>query len=182
MTADDWMGIGYAFVAIAYFYIRYFNPGLLRYGLHTLLARYYNFLALLTVTRGFVFALLVYGLLQRAAQTLLHVVTTPLAWVTDKRKLASTVKTPSPVSSPFNSVLDGWIEQDGEEAWKQRMARVMEKEVEVVEVEAEEEAEEKEVEPKEDSLAFLLLPADDHHASPIRRLPRTPKRLYLVNV
>lgn len=175
MTADDWMGIGYAFVVIAYFYIRYFNPGLPRYGLHTLLARYYNLIALLTETKGFVFVLLVYGLLQRAAQTLLHVVTRPFAWVPDKRQLTSTVSTPSPVSSHFNSVLDGWIEQDGEEAWKQRMARVMEKE-------AEEEAEEQEVEPKEDSLTFLLLPSDDHHVSPTRRLPRTPQKPYLVSV
>lgn len=171
MTADDWMGIGYAFVVIAYFYIRYFNPGLLRCGLHTLLARYYNLIALLTDTRGFVFALLVYGLLHRAAQTLLHVVTTPF----DRRQLTSTVSTPSPVSSPSNSVLDGWIEQDGEEAWRQRMTSVMEKK-------DYDEEKEKEEEPEEDSLAFLLPPANDHHASPNRRLSRKPQKLYLVSV
>lgn len=159
LTADDRMGIICALVFLACCYIRFFKPGLPRYAIHTLLARYYSLVALLTGTRGFIFAVFVCNILQNTFQRLFRFITALLAWVPTMHKPTSPTNVASLALSPANSVLVDWIEEDVEEAWKKRMEAVSAKE---------------ESDAVEDSLDFLLLPADDGHTNSTRKLLTSP--------
>ncbi|KAM0723981.1 hypothetical protein Q7P37_000972 [Cladosporium fusiforme] len=167
LTADDWMGIICALVFLACCYIRFLKPGLPRYAIHTLLARYYSLVALLTGTRGFIFAVFIYNLLQNTLHRLLRFIAMPFAWVPSMHKPTSPANVASLALSPANSVLIDWMEEDVEEAWKKRMEAVSSKE---------------ESDAVEDSLDFLLLPADDGHANSTRKLLTSPRHSYLVTV
>lgn len=169
VTHDDWMGVTCVLAFLAGIYIHHFNPGLPRYGIHTLLARYYNLIALLTDTKGFVFAVLVYTLVQNALRVLLHFLEVLFAWVPSMRKQTSSANEASlelSSTNSTNSVLVSWIEEDDEEAWKQKMEDAGKRE---------------ESESEEDSLDFLLRPADGNHTES-RHSPGSHQQLYFLSI
>lgn len=167
ITHDDWMGITCILVFLTGIYIHHFNPGLPRYGIHTLLARYYNLIALLTGTKGFILLIVVYTLLQTAFGLLLHFFQMLFAWVPSRQRPASSVNEASVDLNATNSVLESWMEEDGEEAWKQKREAAGDRE---------------EMESDEDSLDFLLRATDGDHAGSPPHSPAAPQQLYLLSI
>lgn len=154
MTPDDWMGVTCVLAFFTFIYIRIFHPGLPRYGIHTLIARHYNLFALLTSSKGFVVAVFIFNLLQDAAQLGLRPIQKLLAWIPGRGKLPAPNDLVALPSLPANFVLADWMEEDDEEAWKQKLMESTErgkkKEEKAVTIYRE-----------DDSLNFLLAPPEE---------------------